>query len=100
MATNKEFCIMPPCSKYATERLPGLERHEIFYGNNRKKSIDDGLVVFLTPEQHRGYNGIHGSGKDGDRFRRELKQLGQQVAMEYYGWTIKDFVCRYGKNYL
>ena len=97
---NKEFCIMPPCSKYATERFPGLERHEIFYGNNRKKSIDDGLVVFITPEQHRGYNGIHGSGKDGDTFRKELKQLGQQVAMEHYGWTEQEFIKRYGKSYL
>lgn len=96
----KEFSIMPESSKYAARRFPGLERHEIFYGNNRRKSIEDGLVVWLTPEQHRGYNGIHGSGKDGDKFRQELKQLGQQVAMDYYGWTEEQFIKRYGKSYL
>lgn len=96
----KEFSIMPESSKYATKRFPGLERHEIFYGNNRRKSIEDGLVVWLTPDMHRGYNGIHGSGKDGDRFRQELKQLGQQVAMDYYKWTEQDFIKRYGKSYL
>lgn len=98
---SKEFSIMPESSKYATKRFPGLERHEIFYGSlYRQRSIEDGLVVWLTPEAHRGYNGIHGSGKDGDKFRQELKQLGQQVAMDYYKWTEQDFIKRYGKSYL
>ena len=49
----KEKCIMPPNKWYSTERIPGLERNEVFPGvRNRKKCIEDGLVIFLTPEMH------------------------------------------------
>ncbi|MCR5652828.1 MAG: hypothetical protein K6F88_03415 [Ruminococcus sp.] len=95
-----EKCIMPGSTEYSNVRYPGLERHEIFFGRNRKRSIEDGLVVFLTPEKHRGFNGAHGSGSDGIAFNKKLKQLGQRVAMEYYGWTVEDFRKRYGKSYL
>lgn len=91
---------MPESSLYSTVRYEGLERHEIFFGKNRKRSIEDGLVVFLTPEQHRGYNGVHGSGEKGIEFNKMLKQLGQKAALEYYGWTVEEFRKRYGKNYL
>ena len=52
---SNEFCIMPPSPYYATKRFNGSERHEVFEGNTgrRKKSIEDGLVIFLTPEDHR-----------------------------------------------
>lgn len=91
---------MPESLLYSNVRYEGLERHEIFFGKNRKKSIEDGLVVFLTPEQHRGYNGVHGSGKNGIAFNKKLKKLGQKTAMNYYGWTDEEFRKRYGKNYL
>lgn len=91
---------MPESNLYSNVRYVGLERHEIFFGKNRKRSIKDGLVVFLTPEQHRGFNGVHGSGEKGVEFNKKLKQIGQQVAMNYYGWSVDDFRKRYGKNYL
>ena len=53
---------MPPSNLYRTKRFPGSERHEVFEGRtgNRNKSIEDGLVIFLTPERHRtGKNAIH-----------------------------------------
>lgn len=31
---------------------------------------------------------------------RELRQYGQQIAMERFGWTIEDFRREFGKNYL
>lgn len=34
------------------------------------------------------------------RLDLELKQLGQQKAMEYYGWSIEDFIRIFGRNYL
>ena len=96
-----EKCIMPVSGLYYTKRLPGLERHEVFFGKNyRKKSIEDGLVVFLEPERHRGYNGVHGSGEQGIALNKRLKQIGQIAAMNYYGWSIKKFIERYGANYL
>lgn len=92
-----EFSIMPPSMLYATERFMGAHRHEVFFGKNRKKSIDYGLVVFLTPEMHNmSNNGVH--------FNREfdltLKKIGQRTAMRYYGWTTYDFIRIFGKNYL
>ena len=61
---KNEFCIMPLDDRYSTTRFYGSECHEIFNAVNRDKSIEDGLVVFMTPEQHRGSKGIHGSPKD------------------------------------
>ena len=75
-----------------------LARHEIFFGiKNRQKSIEDGLVVFLTPELHNMSNyGVHFN----PTFDMELKELGQKVWMEYYNKTEEDFIKRYGRNYI
>lgn len=100
MKKKEEFCIMPLDSNYSTKRFNGSERHEVFEGRtgNRQKSIEDGLVVFLTPEQHRGTDGVHG--KNGAEFNLYLKKIAEQTWLEYYDKTIEDFIQRYGKNYL
>jgi len=90
---------MPSDARYSTERYGRLERHEIFEGRtgNRNKSIEDGLVVFLTPEDHRtGKHSVHLSPKEW----LWLKQLGQEVYMIHYNKTEEDFRKRYGKSYL
>lgn len=96
---KEEFCIMPPSSLYATERFYGSERHEVFEGRtgNRKKSIEDGLVIFLTPERHR--TGKHAIHKDYN-FWNEVKIIAEKRWCEYYGKTKEDFRARYGRNYL
>lgn len=97
MARKKEFCIMPPSDLYSTERYGNLHRHEVFFGVNRQKSIKYGLVVFLTPEMHNMSNaGVHFN----RAFDLELKKIGQQAAMDYYGWDIEQFREIFGKNYL
>lgn len=91
------MCILPPSEFYETERRDNLHRHEIFFGKNRQKSIDYGLVVFLTPEMHNMSSaGVHFNRE----FDLELKRIGQMAAMEYYGWTIEEFRAIFGKNYL
>ena len=96
-----ENCIMPDSGLYFTKRYAGLERHEVFFGRNyRNKSIEDGLVVFLEPERHRGFNGVHGSGEQGIALNKRLKQIAQQAAMKHYGWSVEKFIERYGYNYL
>ena len=78
-------------------RFPGSHRHEIFFGKNRKKSIEDGLVVFLKPELHNmSKKGVHFN-KD---FDLKLKETGQYIWQKYYNKTTEDFIKRYGKNYL
>lgn len=72
-------------------------RHEVFGGFNRQKSIEDGLVIFLTPEQHNMSNqGIHFN-LDYDRM---AKKKAQELWMSRYHGSIDDFIRRYGKNYL
>ena len=96
---KEEFCIIddnPP--RWRNHREEGLVRHEIFFGRkNRQKSIDDGLVVFLTPFNHNMSNyGVHFN----VGFDEELKKIGQKKWMEYYGKTEDEFRERYGRNYL
>lgn len=95
---QEEFCIMPQSVLYSTKRTDKYcERHEVYFSKAyRQKSIDDGLIVFLTRESHRGTNGVHG--KNGNKLNRQLKKLAQKAWMEYYRKTEKDFIERYGKT--
>ncbi|MBQ8131553.1 MAG: hypothetical protein IJ193_03590 [Bacilli bacterium] len=99
---KEEFCIMPHSIYYKTKRFYGSERHEVFEGRtgNRDKSIEDGLVIFLTPEMHRtGKKSVHLNPK----FWKEVVQI-QKIAekawCDYYNKTPDDFRIRYGRNYL
>jgi hypothetical protein len=70
----------------------------VYYGNpNRKKSIRDGLVVFLTPEEHNmSSRGVHFN----IEFDLYLKRIAEKAWCKYYGKTIDDFILEYGRNYL
>ena len=84
---------------WSNKRFRGSERHEIFEGNggNRKKSIEDGLVIFISPELHRiSKNSIHKNPKEWIW----LKELGEKVWCEYYKKTPEEFKKRYYRNYL
>lgn len=100
---KEEFCIMPPSNYYSTKRYPGLERHEVFEGyatKNRQYSIEDGLVIFITPIQHRtGKMSVHLNPK---YWREEIKieEIAEQAWIDYYGKTKEDFRLRYGRNFL
>lgn len=96
---KEELCIMPPSPYYQTYRFNGSERHEVFEGRNgnRDKSIEDGLVVFLTPAQHRtGKHSVHLDPKSWIW----LKELAEKTWCEYYNKTKEDFRKRYYTNYL
>lgn len=94
---ESDFCIMPKSTKYSQKRTSKYsERHEVFFSRAyRNKSIKDGLIVFLTEEDHRGTNGVHG--KKGDKLNRYLKKVGQKTWMNYYKKTEEEFRQRYGK---
>lgn len=96
---KEEFCIMPENENYSTKRFYRSERHEILEGRtgNRNKSIEDGLVVFITPEQHRtDKHSIHLAPKEWIW----LKKLAEKTWCEYYNKTPDEFRKRYGRNYL
>ena len=95
---KKEFCIMPDNPPYWRNfRFDGSHRHEIFGGYNRQRSIRDGLVIFLTPEQHNMSNGGIHFNKD---YALKAKQAGQKAWMDHYHKTTSDFIREYGRNYI
>ena len=71
--------------------------HEIFFGTaNRKKSIEDGMVVNLCGKHHNlSSEGVHFD-KDLDL---QLKRKAQKKWEEVYG-NRELFIKRYGRNYL
>ena len=98
---KKEFSIMPNSKYWSNERYLGSERHEVFEGRtgNRDKSIEDGLVIFTSPQIHRtNKDSIHLAPKDEKWI--ELKRIGQKTWQEYYDKTEEDFRKRYGRSYL
>lgn len=100
MKQNKELCLMEDNPPYWRNfRFEGSERHEAFFGvKNRKRSIEDGLVVFLTPENHRGTNGVHG--KNGKWLDEMIKKNAEIVWIRTYNKTVDDFIKEYGRNWL
>lgn len=75
--------------------------HEIFFGTaNRKKSIEDGLCVGLCPAHHNMSGlGVHFN-KQLDLY---LKKIGEECWIKEYSDDKngeRDFINRFGKNYL
>jgi hypothetical protein len=88
---------MKPDVRWSTQRFAGCHRHEVFGGYNRQKSIEDGLVIFLRPEDHNmSEKGIHAN-REFDLYARRKAQLRW---MEFYGKTEEQFRKRYGKSWL
>jgi len=97
---SNEYCIMPDNPPiWRNKRVYGTVRHEVFFGvKNRQKSIEDGLVIFLTPDLHNmdKKKAIHFNIK----FDKETKMFAESVWLMYYNKTIDDFIKRYGRNYI
>ena len=81
-------------------RTQNLHSHEVFYGTaNRKKSIEDGMVIYLCGEHHNLSNeGIHFDKK----FDLQEKRNAQLIWEKTYGKKDprKEFIRRYGRSYL
>ena len=95
---KEEFCIMKPDVRWSTQRFEGSHKHHIFGGMpNRKHSDEDGLVIFLRPEDHNMSNkGIHFN----TEFDLYAKRKAPERWMEFYGKTVEQFRKRYGKRWL
>ena len=86
---NKE-CIV--CST----RL-NIHTHEVFFGKNRQKSIEDGCCIYLCGNHHNmSSKGIHFD----HALDLKIKQKMEKAWLEYYNKTTNDFIKRYGRNYL
>lgn len=61
-----------------------LEKHHIFHSMGQRPMSDkNGFFVYLTPEFHRGENGVHG--KNGHTLDLMLKQEVQTAYENMYG---------------
>ena len=75
-----------------------VELHEVFFGKNRNKSIEDGLVIPLCKNFHHRGNliGIH----QDKELNLKYKRIAQKKWLEYYNKTTDDWIKRYGRNYI
>lgn len=75
----------------------GIHIHEVYFGRNRQKSIEDGCCVFLCGKHHN-------LSSDGIHYNKELdtivKKMMEEKWLEYYNKTTDDFIKRYRINYL
>ena len=96
-----EHCIMPDNPPWwrnyeaVKNHRDHYHRHEIFFGPNRQHSIEDGLVVFLRPNQHNMGPGCIHRNRDYDLI---VKRAGQTEYEKTH--SHEEFMQRYGKNYL
>ena len=83
---------------YVCGTTANLHLHHCLYGSaNRKKSDDDGLMIFLCGYHHNlSEHGVHFD----KQLDRVIKQHAERKWMEYYGKTEQDFIKRYGKSYI
>lgn len=74
-----------------------IHTHEVYFGRNRKKSIEDGCCIYLCGKHHN-------QSKEGIHFNHELdlkwKKEMEIAWLMYYNRSISEFISRYGRNYL
>jgi len=72
--------------------------HHVYGGGMRNTSEKYGLVVYLC------HHNCHEYGKQAvhqnKETRQKLQDWSQRKAMEYYGWSMDDWMNRMYKNYL
>ena len=84
---NKDYCYL--CGRYGN-----LQEHHVFNGTaNRKKSEEDGMKVYV---HFRCHEFIHSH----QLTDLNLKAHCQQVWQDHYKKSNKDFIKRYGKDYI
>ena len=82
---NKDYCYV--CGKpYATDE------HHIFGGRTRKKSDEDGMIIYLHRTCHRW---LHDHPISSETFKIRAQKIWELK----YG-SRKDFIKRYGKSYI
>ncbi len=75
-----------------------LDKHHIFNGAYRDKSERYGLTVYLCHDSCHE-NGLRSAHRNAE-VRLQLQRYGQTKAMMENGWSTKDFISEFGKNYL
>ena len=74
-----------------------IHTHEVYFGRNRQKSIEDGCCVYLCGKHHnQSDEGVHFNHNLDIKLKKEM-----EIAwLMYYDKPISEFIKRYGRNYL
>jgi hypothetical protein len=94
---DREHCFI--CGRNSHADYFGLEEHHVFEGHGRKAISERyGLKVYICGDRcHRnGKDSVHKNAK----VNRAVKKVVQKRAMQYYGWTVEDFIEILGRNYI
>jgi hypothetical protein len=75
-----------------------LDRHHVYAGAMRNQSEKYGLTVWLCHDSchERGTYAVHNNRAT----REELQAWAQKRAMDYYGWSMADWMSRFYKSYI
>ena len=78
--------------------LEPLDKHHVFSGAERAKSEKYGLTVYLHHCKCHifGNKSVH---RDNE-IRFKICAYAQRKAMEYYGWTLDEWMKRFRRNYI
>ena len=90
---DRENCFI--CGKNANADYHGLDEHHVYGASNRKKSEQYGLKIYICHDSCH-LNGVHKNAA----LNRKVQAIVQRRAMQYYGWTIDDFIGIFGRNYI
>ena len=82
---------------YVCDTTSNIHIHEVYFGKNRTKSIQDGCCVYLCGKHHNQSNlGVHFN----HELDLEIKKQMEKCWLEHYHKTIDDFIKKFGRNYL
>ena len=99
MSDSKRYSIITnDLTKCIECELPKSDLHEIFFGNNREKSKQLGLVIPLCLAHHN--TNLNTSIHRDKELDTKYKIIGQRKCMEHYNITTEEFIKTFGRNYL
>lgn len=94
---NRYSIIQDKKQCYVCNTTNNIHIHEVFFGRNRQKSIEDGCCIYLCGKHHNLSNqGIHFNHK----LDIEVKKQMELYWLKHYNKTTEDFIKRYGRSYL
>lgn len=79
---------------YMCGRSGTLQRHEIYGNAFRDRSKALGLWVLLCPDCHHELHFVHAE------LKMELREQGQIIAQNRYGWSNIEFRNKFGRCYI
>jgi len=78
---------------YRCGKTEPLQLHHLWAGSYRRDAEKLGLKIYLCPECHRY---VH----DHEEVMREYRKMAQMKAMEFYDWTVDEFIQKIGRSFI